>query len=255
MKVSRKKFGYLLIPAVLLVLLCVAGLHSWGRLKTTTVLATTENNPHPHKLDFSSRPWQKDENLRCDKWAVVAPSDSEWVSEAVRRQVRLHDWCLVIVFEKKPSVNYDPGWYPGRGNKAVIYLTQDDRKSLSDIPWSDTERKVFGYLYAITHGATVIWDFDDNNMLKFWIPGAAPKGAPSIETTIPVTESIEVREPQGHTWPTYNPYPALGAPKLPSWPRGLPLDDALREECSKGELKVSQVQNRSIAVLLSLIHI
>ena len=83
--------------------------------------------------------------MSSDKWAVVAPSDSEWVSaEAVRRQVRLLDWCLMIVFDsKEPSVNYDTGWYLGRGNKAVIYLTQNDRGSLDgliimkDIPWSD----------------------------------------------------------------------------------------------------------------------
>ena len=199
----------------------------------------------------------RNELVQCEKWAVVAPSDSKWVSEAVRRQVRLHDWCLVIVFEKEPSVYYDPRWYPGRGNKAVIYLSQDNTQNLElvvtkGIPWSNIGRKVIGYLYAITHGATVIWDFDDNNMLKFWIPGAAPEGAPSIEAAIPTTESIEVQEPQGHTWPTYNPYPALGAPALPSWPRGLPLDDALREECSKGELRIFQERSKSIAVLQSL---
>ena len=35
-------------------------------------------------------------------------------------------------------------------------------------------RKNIGYLYAIANGAAVIWDFDDDNILKFWIKGASP---------------------------------------------------------------------------------
>lgn len=191
----------------------------------------------------------------CEKWAVVAPSDSEWASEAVRRQVRLLDWCLVIVFDKKPSISYDPGWHPQRDCKAVTYLTRDQINTIplkGSIPWTDVGRKIIGYLYAIAHGATVIWDFDDHDMLKFWIPGAAPKGAPSIEAAISDTEIITVRELQDHAWPTYNAYPSMGVPSLPSWPRGLPLDDVLQDECSKGALIESQVQSRSIAVLQSL---
>ena len=84
-------------------------------------------------------------------------------------------------------------------------------------------RTLASYLYAITHGAIVIWDFDDDHMLKFWIPGAAPAGAPSLDATVNMVLSkkasnIDALEPQGHDWPTFNPYPALGAPTLPSWP-------------------------------------
>ena len=197
-------------------------------------------------------------SLRCDRWAVVAPADSRWVSGAVRRQARLQDWCMVIVFDKEPAVTYDPEWYQGRGNKAVVYLTRDDVQILDELstlkalPWSELVRKLIGYIYAIARGATVIWEFDDDNMLKFWIPGAAPPGAPSLEASIPKTESIKVREPQGHSWPTYNPHPALHPPSLPSWPRGLPLDDAMSEECSRGELKDSELKSSSLAVLHSL---
>ena len=198
------------------------------------------------------------QSFTCERWAVVAPADSKWVSEAVRRQARLQDWCLVIVFDKEPNVTYDPEWYQGRGNKAVVFLTRDDVQILAELallkilPWKEFGRKLIGYIYAIAHGATVIWDFDDSNMLKFWIPGAAPPGAPSLEAIIPNTESIKVREPQGHSWTTYNPHPALQPPSLPSWPRGLPLDDAMNQECSKGELKESQMKSNSLAVLHSL---
>ena len=206
----------------------------------------------------SLSPTKPDESLLCDKWAVVSTGDSDWASEAVRRQSRLQDWCLLIVFGERPSVNYDPEWYQGRGNKAVVYLTQQDARRLNElsalksIPWNDVGRKDIGYLYAIAHGAKMIWDFDDFNMLKFWIPDAAPPGAPSLVTAVPSTDSVQVREVEGHSWPTFNPHPVYHAPTTPSWPRGLPLDDALKEECSVGTVKAAEVPNGSIAVLHSL---
>ena len=120
----------------------------------------------------------------CKRWAVVASADSEWASEAVRRQVRMYDWCLVIVFDKAPSESYDTRWFEGEGNKAVIMLTPNNLKDIGDncfvksCSWDYTGRKNIGYYYAITHGADIIWDFDDDNMLKFWIPGAAPSWCP-----------------------------------------------------------------------------
>ena len=63
-----------------------------------------------------------------------------------------------------------------------------------------------GRMQAILHGAIVIWDFDDHDMLKFWTPEAGPTGAPSLEATIPSAETVTVQEMQGHMWLTYNPY-------------------------------------------------
>ena len=198
-------------------------------------------------------------SVLCDKWGVVAPVDLKWASEAVRRQTRLQDWCLVVVFDSKPLPSYDPLWYEGRGNKVIVYLTRDEARNLNElaalrnIPWNTVVgRKVVGYLYAIAHGARVVWDFNDYNMLKFWIPDAAPPGAPSLEATIPTKEIVTVREIRGHSWPTFNPHPAFLPPVKSSWPRGLPLDDALREECSRGEQNKVEVKSNSIAVLHSL---
>ena len=198
---------------------------------------------------------------RCQKWAVVAPLDTKWSSEAVHRQVRMHDWCLVIVLEKEPSDTYDTRWFEGEGNKAVVVLTPDNTKDIGDnefvkaSPWNYNGRKNIGYYYAITHGANTIWDFDDENMLKFWIPGAAPPGAPSIDGSLPEGDEdvdVDVLEPNAHKYPTWNPYPAMGAPALPSWPRGLPLDDAMNENCNNVELKSTTITKSSIAVLQSL---
>ena len=169
----------------------------------------------------------------CKRWAVVTTIFKP--SEAVRRQVRLEGWCLVVVADESSAKEYNTSWTKGEGNGAVIYLTPEEQKTMNvpfvdALPWNHFGRKNVGYMYAIQHGAEVIWDFDDDNMLKFWMSGAAPPGAPSLEASIPSKENcvdghMEVLLPKGHSWPTFNPYPKLGAPTLPSWPRGLPLDD------------------------------
>ena len=199
----------------------------------------------------------------CLYWAVVAPIDTKWASEAVRRQVKLYNWCLVIVLDDEPAESYDTRWFAGEGeNKDVFILTPHNVKMNPSLvrsefvqanTWDPIERKNIGYYYAITQGAKIIWDFDDDNMLKFWIEGAAPPGAPSIEASIYTTERMEVMEAQRHAnCSTWNPYPSMGAPNLPSWPRGLPLDDATNELCSSTKLVPSTVTTESIAVLQSL---
>ena len=45
---------------------------------------------------------------------------------------------------------------------------------VDSLPWNSFGRKNVGYLFAIARGAKVIWDFDDDNFLKFWIDGASP---------------------------------------------------------------------------------
>ena len=56
--------------------------------------------------------------------------------------------------------------------KRIVYLSSEDQLNLGAalpfinvIPWNSFARKNIGYLYAITHGAKYIWDFDDDNQL------------------------------------------------------------------------------------------
>lgn len=194
----------------------------------------------------------------CAKWAVVAPLDADWASVAVRRQVKMKDWCLIIVFDEEPSRTYDTRWFEGEGNRAVITLTPEnagDEEFVKACNWQNRiGRKNIGYFYAISHGAEIVWDFEDDNMLKFWIPGAAPPHAPSIDECLPTDQdaNIDVLEVQGHDYLTWNPYPAMGGPTSPSWPRGLPIDDATNRECGSAKLKPSTAPKDSIAILHSL---
>ena len=172
---------------------------------------------------------------------------------------------MVIVSDTKIPAPYETGWREGEGNDEVVVLTTKIQEAMDSpfvrtIPWSHFGRKNIGYLYAIMHGACVIWDFDDDNMLKFWIPGAAPAKAPSLDAVVGMIASneatvVDVLQPQGHNWPTYNPYPVLGAPNLPSWPRGLPLADIKKEQCSNTTVMNTKLQVKSIAVLQSLAEV
>ena len=194
----------------------------------------------------------------CKRWAVMTTIFDP--SEALNRLLRLEDWCVVIVGdEKTPGHKYTCSFVPGMCNRVSVYLSPEDQKAMSDsfvdaLPWSNFGRKNIGFLHAIMHGATVIWDFDDDNLLKFWIPGAAPRDAPDIETAVfgENVESVEVLEPQNHTFSTYNPYPYLGAPTKRSWPRGLPLSHIKIPQTYNTLPKPTQVPRESVAVLQSL---
>ena len=210
---------------------------------------------HPKSSDASGK------SPVCKRWAVVTTIFEP--SEAVRRQVSLQGWCLVIVADKIGMKEYHTGWFPGQGNDAVVYLTPEEQEAIKipfidALPWNHFGRKNVGYLYAIlVHGADIIWDFDDDNLLKFWVKGAAPPGAPSLDAFVPgehncVNGRMEGLVPKEHNWLTYNSYPKLGAPSLPSWPHGLPLDDIKKAQSFNTTLKSVSVGCSDIAVLQSL---
>ena len=141
----------------------------------------------------------------------------------------------------------------------MVILTPEDQENMANtfvdrLPYNSFGRKNVGYLYAIKHGAKAIWDFDDDNSLKFWLTGAAPPGAPSLDNVMAGVseEKVPVLELDDHKWPTYNPYPVLGAPTLPSWPRGFPLEDIKETSSRNAHLKSAEVEASSIGVLQSL---
>jgi len=84
-------------------------------------------------------------------------------TEAVKLFAKQPGWQLIVVGDKKSP----PDWkWPG-----VIYLGPDDQEKLgfeilSHLPWNHYCRKMVGYLYALRHGAEVIYDTDDDNLPK-----------------------------------------------------------------------------------------
>ena len=110
-------------------------------------------------------------------------------------------------------------------SKNFIFLTAAMQKDMSSefplirvLPWNHFGRKNVGYLYAILHGATTIWDFDDDNILLtndniFEIfPVAKSVNGSSVPT------SVTVREAEGYSslsQLSFNPYPLMDCPSTP----------------------------------------
>ena len=158
------------------------------------------------------------------------------------------------------------------------------------LPWNHFGRKNVGYLYAILHGAKAIWDFDDdnglissNNMLK--VPGVPTnkkwryrrnrrhlivsnetgtfnKSSSIISNKeknsdskkdISIQElgesSYEVKECTVET-NSFNPYPLMGAPFLPSWPRGFPLSHIKNNHSYATKLK--KIPAKEVGIIQSL---
>jgi hypothetical protein len=173
------------------------------------------------------------EEITCDKWSVVTTISPP--TSAVEHQAQLENWCIVVVGDKKGPFEYPiPNVEHG---KTFIFLTAEKQEKLAEIfplikllPWNHFGRKNIGYLYAIAHGAKVIYDFDDDNALiskrnNFQLPGSTLI-APSTTTNGDGTEkpTLTVEVPVNYSQIVLNPYPLLGANVNPAWPRGYPLD-------------------------------
>ena len=61
----------------------------------------------------------------------------------------------------------------------MIFLSEQSQLDMhlelvNNLPWNSFGRKNVGYMYAISQGAKVIFDFDDDNIIKFWLKDASP---------------------------------------------------------------------------------
>ncbi len=92
------------------------------------------------------------------------------------------------------------------------------------LPWNHFGRKNLGYLFAIHHGAQVIYDTDDDNELLMDVLGNPEARLPHL--TFSKTGRF-FRSPSNagsnQTAAAFNPYPMFGARQ--AWPRGLPLEE------------------------------
>merc|ERR1719331_1285487 len=146
--------------------------------------------------------------LQCERWIVVTsifqPSPATRMLGKMTRQ----GWCFVVVADTNGPAEYDDV-------EGVVYLTVEKQKALhfqivDRIPWRHFGRKNIGYLYAIAHGAKVIYDTDDDNRLKeehIPISGVGTGG------TLPEAAPVNVSRPtgdfadKGHH--LFNPYPSF----------------------------------------------
>ena len=106
---------------------------------------------------------------------------------------------------------------------------------LHGLALTNTMRKNIGYIYAIHHGARVVYDFDMENL---------------VVTNLPRTDEdfVEVIYPTGDVW---NPYKDL-TNQTNTWPRGFPPDQANKEQRGLAE-KREEIRMSSVGVIQSLI--
>lgn len=215
----------------------------------------------PRSESFEAHP------LKCSHWSVVTTIFEP--SEAVKRQAHLKDWCLVVVGDRKGPKDY-PLDAPA-GN--VVFLTAAQQEQLAShfplvqaLPWNHFGRKNVGFLYAILHGARFVWDFDDDNMLLSSTPRLDIPGNPWIQPTNSNGSAPDLQADswgfglsfkvldvkRRHTLSSFNPYPLMGAPMLPCWPRGLPLEHIKEPGPNSTDLAVRQIPTAAVGVVQSL---
>jgi hypothetical protein len=145
-------------------------------------------------------------------------------TEAIKKFAMLNDWKVVVVGDKKTVADWN---YPG-----VTYLSPDGQQEVDNnisrlLPWNSYTRKNIGYLHAISQGAQVIYESDDDNIpLDNWA------NDPEFSADAELLSGASF----------VNIYSYFTDKKV--WPRGIPLSCVLDAEVPK----VSMTKNLNVGV-------
>jgi len=97
---------------------------------------------------------------QISKWIVV--TTIHYPTESLKKLATLPDWHLVVVADKKTPSDWSLNNCEFLSVERQLALNY---KIIPLLPWNHYSRKNIGYLYAIEHGAKVIYDTDDDNGL------------------------------------------------------------------------------------------
>lgn len=139
--------------------------------------------------------------------------------------MKRHGWCLVVVGDKKGPFKYNVeeaetdaiDFLPHEEQEQIIRKNSSVSKFAQSIPWNHFGRKNLGYLYAVSQGATVIWDFDDDNMVT------AEEFPPDLENGMKKVLWAPGPGAREGNVSALNIYHTMGCAASPCWPRGFPL--------------------------------
>ncbi len=137
-----------------------------------------------------------------DKWIVV--TSIQYPTPQLEKLAKIPGWHLLVVGDKKTPKD----WHLAH----CEYLSPDDQlrlgyKSATALPWNHYSRKNIGYLYAISKGAKIIYETDDDN------EPINELSAYDCETSLHSINTLET---------CFNIYRYFDCPEV--WPRGYPLD-------------------------------
>ncbi len=137
-----------------------------------------------------------------DKWIVVTTIN--YPTATLKKLARLREWRLVVVADKKTPSN----WHLDNCDFLSVEVQEQlPYKIIPLLPWNHYCRKNIGYLYAIEHGAKIIYETDDDNLLIDEHINCYPE-----HVTLLQYSSVET---------AINPYALFGQANV--WPRGYPL--------------------------------
>ncbi|KAK8962022.1 hypothetical protein KSP40_PGU011748 [Platanthera guangdongensis] len=158
-------------------------------------------------------------SFRSERWIVVSVSTSP--TDALRALVKTRGWQLLAVGNTHTPVDWSL--------KGAIYLSVDLQarlgfRTVDFLPYGSYVRKSIGYLFAIQHGAILIYDADDRSDIlggdlhkHFDLDLAAAAG---VDSGYPVL--LQYSRAAEANRSVVNPYVHFGQRSV--WPRGLPLE-------------------------------
>ncbi|KAL7551578.1 hypothetical protein ACHAWF_014761 [Thalassiosira exigua] len=188
----------------------------------------------------------------CKQWGVVTTIFNP--TRAVARVAKIPSWCLVIVPDLKTPVGYITKlkYLLNQTNNTaqhfsmsrIFYLSKEVQQKwqnvagpfgafVQSLQWNHFCRKNLGYLFAITHGAEFIFDFDDDNFIRLDKNGSPlkllPKGKGGSTMKLPNVAVVM----QGAS--VFNHHPIMGATVGGSWARGFPIS-SINDDTTRGEV-------------------
>lgn len=177
---------------------------------------------------------------KSEQWVVVTTIFPP--SPLLEQLATLPGWCSVVVADRKTPVDAWASLLANSTSMTLLTVAQQEQlpfASAAHTPWNHFGRKNLGYIYAVAHGAHIVYDTDDDNELREggWPAPAgvlanAASGGKNPLIPIPGVhlrgEDLAIAElcSPGPAPPrVWNPYPLFGGGGATSWPRGFPLDD------------------------------
>lgn len=137
-----------------------------------------------------------------DKWYIITTINKP--TEVLKKLSKLKGWHGLVVADKKTPKDWS---YPNVTFLSVEEQQKSQYKIAHVLPWNHYSRKNIGYLYAIEHGAQIIYETDDDNFLITDELIYCPEYSTCMMLETPAS--------------AYNIYALFGQPKV--WPRGYPL--------------------------------
>lgn len=169
----------------------------------------------------------------CLQWAVVTTIYEP--NESIIGTAKLEGWCIVIVGD---LITPDDAYEDLQQNNNVLYVSATLQKEmlkdsknafLQKLPWKSFGRKNLGFAIAVSQGAKVIYDFDDDNILLPLEDGttAVPfsyKEDVGFEDSVDLMYIADKYLDKVIQEKAFNPYPFMGPEHNHTWPRGFPLN-------------------------------